>query len=281
MCELMGLAFEKPIRADFSLREFSGRGDDNPDGWGLGWYPDRSLAHVKEPVRWGASRFSRFLEAYPNLVSPIFVAHVRHRTTGGEPTHADTQPFVRELGGLEYCFAHNGTVLGMDVAPSARFRPVGDTDSERLFCHLIDRIERRGSGLNGEEDWAWLHQTLVELNRHGTMNVLLSEGRRLFCYHDVNRHKGLTYRNLVVRHHRRRRFEDSEVRIKLGTRSVNHGFVIASQPLSADGWTSFEPGELLVLEAGILRYSSHRASAGLAVETPVDGTPALRSIPLQ
>jgi predicted glutamine amidotransferase len=276
MCELMGLSFETPIRADFSLREFSGRGDDNADGWGLGWYPDRSLALVKEPVRWGASRFSRFLEGYRNLLAPIYIAHVRHKTTGGEPTHADTQPFVRELGGVEYCFAHNGTVHRFDDLPMGRYRPVGDTDSERFFCHLMDQIEGRETRLTGPADWAWFHQVLVELNPRGTMNLLFSDGRRLFCYHDAKRHKGLSYRNLVVRHHRKRCFEDSELRIQLGTGSVSQGFVIASQPLSADGWHLFEPGELLVLEAGVFRFSSHRTSAGPAESTPINGTPAFK-----
>ena len=55
MCELLGLSFAKSIPADFSIREFAQRSDENADGWGLGWYPDQSLAIVKEPLRWQAS----------------------------------------------------------------------------------------------------------------------------------------------------------------------------------------------------------------------------------
>ena len=55
MCELMAMSFAEPIAADFSIREFAHRGEENADGWGLAWYPDRSLAIVKEPVRWGSS----------------------------------------------------------------------------------------------------------------------------------------------------------------------------------------------------------------------------------
>ena len=96
MCELMGLCFARPVCADFSIREFALRGEENADGWGLGWYPDRSLALVKEPVRWGRRR-AGFHGTYRALRSAIYVAHVRHRTVGGEPTHADTHPFRREL----------------------------------------------------------------------------------------------------------------------------------------------------------------------------------------
>src|SRR4051794_23895276 len=112
MCELMGVCFERPVPAAFSVREFALRGEHNADGWGLAWYPDQSLAIIKEPIKWGESMHSRFLESYRYVESRIFIAHVRHRTTGGEPTHADTHPFRRELGGREYCCAHNGTLLG-------------------------------------------------------------------------------------------------------------------------------------------------------------------------
>ena len=59
MCELMGLSFARPIPADFSIREFALRCVDNADGWGLAWYPDRSLALVKEARTWRHSGYSR------------------------------------------------------------------------------------------------------------------------------------------------------------------------------------------------------------------------------
>src|SRR5690349_9172478 len=125
MCELMGLSFAKPISADFSIREFALRSEDNADGWGLGWYPDRSLAVVKEPVQWRASPYTGFLEAYPNLQARIYIAHVRHKTTG-VATHADTHPFGRELAGQHFCFAHNGTLEGdFWNVPLHRFRSIG------------------------------------------------------------------------------------------------------------------------------------------------------------
>src|SRR5438132_4781530 len=106
MCELMGLSFARPIPADFSIREFALRCVDNADGWGLAWYPDRSVAMIKEPLKWQASPITGFLETYSGLLAPIYIAHVRRKTTGGEATHADTHPFARELGGRDYCFAH-------------------------------------------------------------------------------------------------------------------------------------------------------------------------------
>src|SRR4051794_4101423 len=190
MCELMGLSFARPVCADFSLREFSRRSDDNADGWGLAWYPDRSAALVKEPVRWQLSGFTGFLEKYHGLQSAIYLAHVRHRTMGGEPTHADTQPFRRELRGREYCFCHNGTIGNYASLSLGRYHPLGSADSEHVFCHLLDALDARGRELATPDDWRWLHERLDAINQGGTLNCLLSDGQRLFAYFDRAGHKG-------------------------------------------------------------------------------------------
>jgi glutamine amidotransferase len=260
MCELMGLSFAKPIPADFSIREFALRSEENADGWGLGWYPDRSLVIVKEPVQWRASPYTGFLESYPNLQARIYIAHVRHKTTGGPATHADTHPFGRELAGLEFCFAHNGTLAGgFWELPLGRFRPVGHTDSEYLFCHLLEEVAQRPNLLNGEDDWRWLADKLAALNRWGKLNCMLSDSRRLFCYHDAGGYKGLHLREVHIQDNEVRRFQDAAVTIDLAGESVNHGFVVATKPLSATGWQSFRPGELVVLDGGVLRFSSDQS----------------------
>jgi glutamine amidotransferase len=257
MCELMGLCFARPISADFSFREFGERSTENADGWGLAWYPDRAIAVVKEPRRWGQTTYVSVLEGYPGLRSALYIGHVRHRTIGGEPTYADTHPFVRELNGREYCFAHNGTLRGLTEPLGGRVQPVGGTDSERAFCHLLDALAGRQGTLTTEEDWHWLHTQLGKLNEKGQLNCLLSDGERLFCYHDHNRHKGLTYRLVRIPDLDIRRFEDAEWTIDLTDETANHGFVVATHPLSLHGWQPFAAGELLVLEGGQVRFSSH------------------------
>ena len=255
MCELMAMSFAAPIPADFSLREFAARGEENADGWGLGWYPDRSLAVVKEPLKWGASRYAGFLESYHSLSSRIYLAHVRHKTMGGVPTHADTHPFAREMNGRDYCFAHNGTLDGPAwQLPLGNHRPLGETDSERFFCHLLHMIHARGKPLDQADDWAWLHETLASANRFGKLNCLLSDGQRLFVYHDVNGWKGLNFRKLRIREGQPRHFGDDEFSIDLPLAGNNHGFVAATCPLSPTGWHPFRLGELLVFERGVIRF---------------------------
>ena len=268
MCELLALSFASPVSADFSLREFAARGEENPDGWGLAWYPDggRAVALVKEPVRWNASPTAGFLAANPTLSSRIHLAHVRHKTVGAAPNHADTHPFTRELGGRDYVFAHNGTLHGRSWDLTlGRFQPLGVTDSERFFCHLLHELPGQSSSappLATAADWAWLHGKLAATNRLGKLNVLFADGDRLFVYHDVNGWKGLNFRQVRIRDGQPRHFGDDDLALGLetpsGTSQANLGFVVATRPLSATGWHSFHLGELLVFDRGQVVYSSHR-----------------------
>ena len=152
MCELMAMSFDAPVSADFSLGAFAARGEENPDGWGLGWYPDQSLAVVKEPLKWGASRYAGFVQSHPTILSRTFLAHVRHKTMGGSPTHADTHPFARELGGRDYGFAHNGTLDGeaWDL-PLGPFRPLGGDRLGAVFLPPAGagRVPRRPARRRG------------------------------------------------------------------------------------------------------------------------------------
>jgi glutamine amidotransferase len=99
----------------------------------------------------------------------------------------------------------------------------------------------------------------------GQLNCLLSDGERLFCYHDQAAYKGLTFRKIYMQDGEKRRFADDEVKLDLVDDDVNHGFVIATNPLTSRGWLRFQPGELIVLEGGSMRYSSHRSPADALV----------------
>ena len=259
MCELMAMSFREPISADFSIREFAPRGEVNPDGWGLGWYPDRSLAMVKEPMKWGESRHAGLLEAHAHNESRIHIAHVREKTVGDVPSHADTHPFAREQGGRDYCFAHNGTLDERVWATRLDgHRPVGGTDSEHFFCHLLAETRGWAESLDDAPGWRRLAGFLGDANRMGKLNLLLSDGHRLFVYHDLGGWKGLHFRAVRIRDGEARQFGDDAISLGLDSDAANRGFVASTYPLSRTGWQPFHRGELIVFEAGSVVHSSHR-----------------------
>lgn len=67
------------------------------------------------------------------------IAHIR-KATQGKITLENSHPFIRELWGRHWIFAHNGDLHDFDPPLSGRFTPVGNTDSERAFCYLLDQL---------------------------------------------------------------------------------------------------------------------------------------------
>ena len=76
---------------------------------------------------------------------------------------------------------------------TGEFLPVGDTDSEHAFCYILNNINNNQlNRLYSKDDYGKLHELLRYINQNfGSFNCLLSDGERLFCYHDVDGYNGL------------------------------------------------------------------------------------------
>jgi len=144
MCELLALSSSRPARLTFSLRTLASHGaidGTSPHGWGVAFYQGEDVALFRDAAPAGDSALVCYLET-GGPSTPLAISHIR-RATQGAVTLANTQPFVRELGGRTHVFVHNGNLPGIwDSAAMAlgRYRPVGQTDSEHAFCALMARL---------------------------------------------------------------------------------------------------------------------------------------------
>lgn len=129
MCEVLGLAFNKPVSPGLSFRGFRHRAEWNKDGWGLAAITARKARITKEPIRADQSDVSRSLPDDPSLVAPIFIGHVQAASWGDVSLH-NTHPFTRRINGSDFVFANNGTLdpkplkRRVDAAFSSRAQPI-------------------------------------------------------------------------------------------------------------------------------------------------------------
>jgi predicted glutamine amidotransferase len=255
MCQLLGLSFNVPVRPEISFRGFMRRGKSNPHGWGLALYPDGRAAQVfKEPVEAGASPLAGFLRDYPRLVSPIFIGHVRFASSGGR-FYRNTHPFERALGGRDWVFAHNGTLRDFGKEGNGKFMPLGDTDSEWAFCRILDWLDNKAGGPWTSRKYKALAELLGELNELGALNVLMSDGERLFCYHDRGGYNGLCYlRRQYDQTWIKMVDEDWEVDLGRIKKPGQKGYVVATNPLTDEAWENFATGQLIVFKRGGIAY---------------------------
>ncbi|MEB2871595.1 class II glutamine amidotransferase [Pseudomonas rhizosphaerae] len=241
MCELLGMSANVPTDIVFSftgLMQRGGRTGPHRDGWGIAFYEGRGLRLFQDPTASSESEVAQLVQRYP-IKSEVVIGHIRQANVG-KVCLANTHPFVRELWGRNWCFAHNGQLAGFD--PRADFyRPVGDTDSEAAFCDLLNRVrESFPEPVEFERLLPILVQACEQYRGQGVFNCLLSDGDWLFCFCSTK----------LVHITRRApfgpaRLKDVDVIVDFHAETTPDDVVtvIATEPLTEnETWNRYEPG---------------------------------------
>jgi glutamine amidotransferase len=216
----------------------------------LALYERRSVRTFLEPSAAAKSALADYIRKNP-IKTLLAIAHVRKRTRG--PVNlANTHPFVRELWGRHFTFAHNGTVRGARKLSAGRYTPIGTTDSEHAFCALMNRLDRRfPKGYPGADKLSEaVAKAGAEIGERGTFNFLLADGEQLFarcatklCY--IIRKAPFKKATLAD--------DDIEVDFAAVTTPKDRVAVVATAPLTRDEtWNIGVPGNMWVFRKGRL-----------------------------
>jgi transglutaminase-like putative cysteine protease/predicted glutamine amidotransferase len=267
MPNLLAMSFEGELTPSFDLRCLHpGTAGKYPDGWGVGYYPpgEPSAQVLKEPAPSVKSQRTELIKAWDHLESSTFVVHIR-TATWGSISDANTQPFSRIWGGREWLFAHSGSLSARpEVAKGSIFEPVGSTDSEVIFCELMNRIADRRWNTLGDSDPSLLHRWMSDINDLGTLNLVLTDGRDLCVY--VDRAKGGMDAWEILPPYDKVAFLDDELEVDLTRRGVKSrkGIAITTRPLGAAAgaleprWRPLPLGQLLLIRQGVVRAEESR-----------------------
>jgi glutamine amidotransferase len=188
------------------------------------------------------------LLTYP-IKSHNVVAHVRKATVGAV-TLENCHPFVRELWGRYWVFAHNGDLKDFAPLLHGSFRPVGTTDSELAFCWMLQEMNKSHAGVPTASE---LTHTLRELShrvaQHGTFNFLLSNGQALWAHASTKLH-------YVLRQHpfSEVQLKDEDISVDLSQLNSpdDRQVIVVTEPLTSnEAWVAMAPGELQVFIEGL------------------------------
>lgn len=265
MCQLLALSCAEPTDVSFSLTGFAARGgltDHHVDGWGVAFYEDRACRVFVDEKPAYRSPVAEFLKSYP-IKSRNVVAHIRKATQGGARVE-NCHPFMRELRGQQWVFAHNGDLQPLDEAGHGPYTPVGTTDSEAAFCFIMNRLYayfavQADGDVNADADdldavFGVIEQATRTLNPYGIFNFVLSNGTAQFAYCSTR----LSY---VIRHwpFSSARLVDGDLSVDFAERGTpaDRTAVIATTPLTDEVWTACQPGDLLMFRRGALLRRAH------------------------
>ena len=256
MCQLLGMNSRLPASLHLSFTGFSQRGggtDHHADGWGMAFFesegsrPGKGIRYFVDKESASTSPIAKMLRSFP-IKSHNVVAHVR-KATVGHVTLENSHPFVRELWGRYWVFAHNGDLKDFAPALHGSFKPVGDTDSELAFCWLLQELAKSHAGVPSVSELSLTLRELVpQISRHGTFNFLLSNGQALWAHASTNLH-------YLVRQHpfSEIHLRDEDVKVDLAELNgpEDRLAIVVTEPLTTnETWTRLLPGQLVTFVDG-------------------------------
>jgi glutamine amidotransferase len=252
MCQLLAMNCNVPTDIVFSFTGFAHRGgrtDTHHDGWGIAFFEGAGVRHFVDHQAAVDSPIAELIKRYP-IKSLNVIAHIR-KATQGRVALENCHPFVREMWGRYWVFAHNGDLKDFQPELDGPYRPVGNTDSELAFCFLLQELRKRFGDRQPERTVlrAAIAELVAGIASHGTFNMMLSDGTALFAHCSTK----LCY---VVRQHpfdtARLTDEDLSVDFSKVTTPNDRVAIIVTTPLTTnERWMEFAPGELKVFVDGL------------------------------
>jgi len=249
MCELLGMSANTPTDLCFSftgLTQRGGKTGPHKDGWGISFYEGKGVRSFHDATPSATSEIANMVQGHP-IKSKTAICHIRQANVG-DINLANTHPFIRELWGRYWVFAHNGQINHFQRR-AGMYEPVGDTDSENIFCDLMNFIRHH---LPRDAMPSQLATCLVKLAQEyaqqGVFNCLLSNGDWLFTYCSsklacITRRAPFGPAQL----------SDADVIVDFESETTPNDVVsiIATEPLTSDeAWHIYQPGEWRLWQQG-------------------------------
>ncbi|MBQ9885518.1 MAG: class II glutamine amidotransferase [Lachnospiraceae bacterium] len=231
MCELFGFCSEKEQNLSGYLTEFFSHSVNHPNGWGYARVDDGKTKVYLEALP--AYESADITEAIDNgRAAKVFLGHIRKATIGGIKT-LNCHPFVAEDNyGNEWILIHNGTIFSGKELISYESRQSGDTDSERIFLYMLDRInmaaEAKGSDLNSFERFKVIENVISVLSYRNKLNLIIYDGRQMYVHANM---RGTLY-----------------------SKVLGEGICFATVALDDEGWKPVLLNTLFVYDKGVLKY---------------------------
>lgn len=280
MCQLLGMNCAEETDFSFSFRGFCQRGgatDIHGHGFGLAIYEGRGVRTFHDVLPAAESPIARLIQQYP-IRTHNMIAHIRYATTGAVSLE-NVHPFTRELWGIQWTFAHNGQVpkfddsvrledqplLGRTSVDDIHFNPVGDTDSEAVFCAILNALKAEFEELPTlpilHAFLSRLCADIIEGDEETTIfNFLLGCGKyTTFAYSWPGKRPGSKVWNGLYYLIREPPFTEAKLVdvdysldfSKIAT-ATDRVALITTKPLTdEDGWTEFKRGQLLMFDKGL------------------------------
>ncbi|MFZ7109135.1 class II glutamine amidotransferase [Avibacterium avium] len=250
MCQLLGMNCNTPTDIVFSFEGFrrrAGLTDSHSDGFGIAFFEGKGVRIFRDNQAGHSSPIADCVKQY-HIKAFNVIAHIR-KATQGEVTIENTHPFIREIWGENWVFAHNGNLTSFPDMSESFCQPIGSTDSEAAFCYMAEQLKNRFRKKPTEEQIFQVIQEITkELAQGGTFNFILSNGEWMIAHCSTNLH----YITRKAPFGTAQRIDDDGViDFRQHTTERDKVTIITTFPLTKDEiWTKMEHGGFVFFKDG-------------------------------
>ena len=150
-------------------------------------------------------------------------------------------------------FAHNGNLK--DFSPKVDgFTPIGETDSERAFCHIMSCLRREGLETL-KDGFQRLHEIFLDLQCYGPFNCLIGDGNVLIAHGHQRTQKNKKIGPPGLHYLCRQCLQEDRSMLPIKGLDISNLLkqevvLVGSVPLSKEKWRAFEEGETMLIKDG-------------------------------
>ncbi len=188
------------------------------------------------------------MQEYP-IKSEAVIAHIR-QANRGDVLLENTHPFIRQLWGRNWTYAHNGQLEGYKKLPVGHYRPIGKTDSEWVFFWILYQLAEKYP--KKPTNWLTVYRFIAkladQLKLMGVLNMLISDGQYMVAYcsadlHWLTRKAPFGKAKLLD--------NDIEIDFQQHMQTTDIVSVIATKPLTGnENWHRIQPGSFVLFHFG-------------------------------
>ncbi|MBR2284102.1 MAG: class II glutamine amidotransferase [Ruminococcus sp.] len=240
MCELFGFTSSVPTDIREYLRVFYSHSSRHPHGWGIMRENGSRREVIKESCK---ASDSLILNDVINGTSPqtTLLAHIRFATVGSIKQE-NCHPYTgRDKTGREWTLIHNGTIFSARNMIKYMNSQLGDTDSERLFLYLMDRVDevQGTTPLSDEQRFALVEELVIDAAPRNKLNLMIYDGDLLYV------HKNM--------------------RDTMRYKHTSEGYIFSTTALGS-GWGDYPMGQLVAFRSGEAVFNG-RVHDGIFIPT--------------
>lgn len=232
MCELFGVSSSEKIQLNDLLKELFSHGKDHPHGWGMAFFCGNEVSLEKEAENSCKSVYLK-QRLRARIEADQMLAHIR-LATRGTMEYENTHPFVmKDQSGRNWTLEHNGTIFECESLNRFVHVQQGQTDSERILCYIVSRVNEEQSRLNRpllqKERFHLMDEIACEISPENKVNFILYDGELMYAHTN---------------------YQDSLFCCKKGGATV-----ISTVPLDGDVWENLPMNTLVAYEKGKRIYT--------------------------